>query len=277
MKLIKEMTFDEERAFYESSDIHVLACAFEGPMDGESAFKESSNIFAENCRFDLRYPFWHCSGVRLKGSRMTELCRAPLWYTSDITVENCKLRAVKAVRECKGASFTHSGIVSSEFGWFSEGLKFSDTAVEGEYFLMRSKDIELVDSSVKGKYSFQYVENAVIDNCRLDTKDAFWHSKNVTVKNSVVNGEYVGWYSEGLTLENCVITGTQPFCYCRGLKLINCKLEDADLAFERSHVEAEIKTHVISIKNPKSGSIRLPSVGEIIDGSGDCEIVITEA
>ena len=41
-------------------------------------------------------------------------------------------------------------------------------------------------------------------------------------------------------------------------------MEDCDLAFERSEVEAEITTPVISIKNPLSGHISVPEVGEII-------------
>ena len=39
---------------------------------------------------------------------------------------------------------------------------------------------------------------------------------------------------------------------------------DTDLAFEKSEVEAEITTEVISIKNPKSGTIHVPHVQEII-------------
>ena len=39
---------------------------------------------------------------------------------------------------------------------------------------------------------------------------------------------------------------------------------DTDLCFEKSEVDAVITTPVISIKNPLSGTIRLPSVGEII-------------
>src|SRR5699024_4644090 len=135
---------------------------------------------------------------------------------------------------------------------------------ESEYFLMRAKDIGFSNVTFKGKYSFQYIENAVLSGCRLDTKDAFWHAKNVTVKDSVVKGEYLAWYSEGLTLINCRIIGTQPFCYCKDLKLINCEMTDTDLCFEKSDVEAEITTPVISIKNPHSGTIRVPSVGEII-------------
>ncbi len=41
-------------------------------------------------------------------------------------------------------------------------------------------------------------------------------------------------------------------------------MEECDLAFERSHVNAEITTPVLSIKNPLSGKITVPSVGEII-------------
>ncbi|MDE6759473.1 MAG: DUF3737 family protein, partial [Lachnospiraceae bacterium] len=97
--------------------------------------------------------------------------------------------------------------------------------------------------------------------------------KNVTVRNSIVKGEYLGWFSEGLTLINCKIIGTQPLCYCKNLKLVNCTMENTDLAFEYSEVEADIQGHVDSIKNPKSGRIVVDRVGEIIqeDAVMKCE------
>ena len=94
---------------------------------------------------------------------------------------------------------------------------------------------------------------------------------------SVVKGEYLAWYSEGLTLINCRIKGTQPFCYCSNLRLVNCSMEDTDLAFEKSTVDAEITTPVISIKNPRGGVIRVPAVSEIImddkEAEGKIEII----
>ena len=41
-------------------------------------------------------------------------------------------------------------------------------------------------------------------------------------------------------------------------------MENTDLSFEYSDVEADIKGHIDSVKNPKSGTIVADSVGEII-------------
>lgn len=147
---------------------------------------------------------------------------------------------------------------------------------------MRSTGLHFKNVRMKGKYSFQYIENSVFENCTFDTKDAFWHAKNVVVRNSVVKGEYLAWYCENVTFENCRIIGTQPLCYCRGLKLINCEMIDCDLAFERSEVEADITTPVVSIKNPLPDSrILVPAVGEIIrdieEGTGTVKVQKLEA
>ena len=41
-------------------------------------------------------------------------------------------------------------------------------------------------------------------------------------------------------------------------------MEDTDLSFEYSEVEADIQGHIVSVKNPKSGRIVADSIGEII-------------
>ena len=276
MKVIENQRFDEERALYESNGVTVRECKFDGEADGESAFKESRNIVAEKCFFNLRYPFWHDDNVSLLDCEMTSLCRAPFWYTSDVHIKDSILHGVKAFRECEGVEINNSDIISTEFGWSTKNITINGGSAEGEYFMLRAENVKLLDMRFKGKYSFQYVSDVVIENCELDTKDAFWHSKNVTVRNSIVKGEYLAWYSENLTLENCTIIGTQPLCYCKGLKLINCEMQGADLAFERSEVEATVTSDVISIKNAYSGSISVRSVGEIIrsDDRFKCEIKV---
>ncbi len=265
MRIIQNQTFDAERALYGENCILVKNCSFDGPADGESAFKECKNVRVEDTFFNLRYPFWHDHGLTIRNSELTEKCRAALWYSEQINIENTKLHGIKALRECAEVRMQGCDVVSPEFGWSVRGIEMKDCDVESEYFMMRSTNLHFINVRMKGKYSFQYIENALFENCTFDTKDAFWHGKNITVRNSVVKGEYLAWYCENVTFENCRIIGTQPLCYCKGLKLINCEMEGCDLAFERSEVEATITTPVVSIKNPLAGScITVPCVGEVI-------------
>lgn len=262
--ILSHQQYDEERALYHLQHGDLDSCVFAGPADGESALKEARDIRLKDCRFSLRYPLWHVQGFRMDQSTMDEKTRAAIWYATDGVITNSTLGGVKAVRECQRISLDHCQVVSQEFGWKSQGITLNDTRVESEYLFLDSSEIRLRNVHMKGKYSFQYVRDLEIDDSILDTKDAFWHTKNVTVRNSTVKGEYLAWYSDGLTLINCHIIGTQPLCYCTNLKLVNCTMEDTDLAFEYSDVEADIRGRVLSVKNPRSGRIVLDSVGEII-------------
>ncbi len=276
MRIITNQTFDMERALYGSEDICVRDCKFDGPADGESAFKECSGITAERCYFNLRYPFWHDHGLKISDCELTELCRAALWYSDGAEIVGTRLHGIKALRECADITVKNCDIISPEFGWSVTNIAMEDCTAESEYFMMRSRGLRFKNVRMKGKYSFQYIEDAVFENCVFDTKDAFWHGKNVTVKDSVVKGEYLGWYSDGLTLQNCRIVGTQPLCYCKNLKLIDCIMEDTDLAFEKSEVEARVKSPIVSVKNPRSGRIYAPAVGEIImdDKNAEGSVII---
>lgn len=262
--IIENKTFDNERALYGSHDIVLKNCAFDGPADGESALKECSDIDAQNIFFNLRYPCWHVHGLNISSSEMTDKCRAALWYSDHIRIQNSKLHGIKALRECRNVEITGSDIISPEFGWSVTNIRMEKSKAQSEYFMMRSEHIEFKEVEFSGKYSFQYIKDAVFDNCRFDTKDAFWHAEHVLVRDSLVKGEYLAWYSKNVTFKNCTIIGTQPLCYCENLRLINCRMLETDLSFEKSEVEADITTEVLSIKNPSSGIIRVPAVKEII-------------
>ena len=264
MDCVRKQTLDAERALYGTGPLLVKECRFDGPADGESPLKECRDITVEDCFFNLRYPFWHDRGLCIQNSELTPQCRAALWYSENIVIRNTRLNGIKALRECGQVALRDCDIISPEFGWSVHDITMDRCTAESEYFMMRSTNLRLTDVTFRGKYSFQYIEDAIFDNCRFDTKDAFWHAKNVVVRNSVVNGEYLAWYCENVTFEHCTIIGTQPLCYCKGLKLVDCRMEDTDLAFEKSEVEATVLTPVVSIKNPRSGRIVVPSVGEII-------------
>ncbi len=263
-QFIEKQQFDAERALYHLQHADVSQCVFAGPADGESALKEARDVKLDRCAFSLRYPLWHVKGFTLDQSSMDERARAAIWYAEDGTITDCGLGGIKAVRECHRIALERCRISSPEFGWKSGDISLSGSEIESEYLFLDSRRVRLDRVTMKGKYSFQYMEDLEITDSTLDTKDAFWHSKRVTVRGCVVKGEYLGWFSDGLTLIDCRIIGTQPLCYCENLRLVNCTMEDTDLAFEYSDVEADVKGHILSVKNPRSGTITADSVGEII-------------
>ena len=263
-KIIENKIFSEERALYNIIDTDVKNVIFAGVEDGESVLKEIRNCNIENCNFSLRYPLWHAEGFSLSHSFLDDLTRAPIWYSNEGIIKHTVIKGVKPVRECNNVQIEFCDIDTIEFGWKCHNLKIDNTTIKSPYLLLDSSNIEINNLTMSGKYSFQYVKNLHINNSTLDTKDAFWHAENVIVENSTVIGEYLGWYSKNLTFINCHIKGTQPLCYCENLKLINCSMEQTDLSFEYSNVEADIIGHIDSIKNPLSGNIYCDSVGETI-------------
>lgn len=264
MKTIKNQAFPHERDLYGEKDIELIDCRFEGKEDGESALKEASNVILAHCYMDLRYPFWHVDGLKIKDSELTPNCRAAIWYSQHIDIEHTHMFGIKAIRECQDIHLDTLEVLSPEFGWKSHGLAINDSKIESEYAFLEATNIKANNLHFTGKYAFQYTKDVEITDSEFHTKDCFWHSHNVVVKDSYIDGEYLAWYSDGLTLINCHIKGTQPFCYCKNLKLIDCVFEGADLAFEYSDVEANVSGEIISIKNPCRGLIKLAKPTKII-------------
>lgn len=265
MQLIENKNFDEERALYGLRDFEVRDCNFDGPADGESALKECSRVKVDGCRMNLRYPFWHMADSEIRNCTLTENCRAPLWYDSNICVSGCRILGTKAVRECDGVRILDSTVNSLEFIWKSRNLTIENVTIENsEYPFFEVSDSKIFGLNMKGKYSFQYCSNISIEKSNLDTKDAFWHAKDLVIRDCVIKGEYLAWYSENLHFINCRIIGTQPFCYCKNLILENCTMEGCDLSFERSSVQADVKGRIESVKNVLSGNISADEIGVLI-------------
>lgn len=277
--IIKDRALDQERALYGTKHATLSNVAFAGEADGESALKECEDIEVADSRFELRYPLWHVDGLSMSGCTLTDTCRAALWYTRDVRIAQSELLGIKALRECDDVTVTDTKVVSPEFGWKCRNVALERTDIEAEYAFLDTRGLKLVDCHLTGKYSFQYVEDLVIEGGTFDTKDAFWHARNVMVRNATLKGEYLGWYSDGLTLEHCRIEGTQPLVNCTNLTLVDCEMVGCDLAFEGSDVQATVRGHVDSIRDPRSGRIEVGSVGEIVhDTVAGCgaEIVVTE-
>ena len=280
MQVIENMEFGGERPLFGSNDLLLKNVTVHA---GESALKCCSNIEAIDCRFEGKYPFWHVDGFVVRNCLFTEGARAALWYSRDLVMTGTRVDAPEMFREMERLSLSDVCIPdAAETLWHCKDITLRDVEVaNADYLFMHCSDIDIDRYRQQGNYSFQYCRNVTIRNAVIDSKDAFWNTDNVTVIDSTLTGEYLGWHSRGLKLVRCRISGTQPLCYAEDLILEDCVFDtDCDLAFEDSTLHAHIISPVTSIKNPRSGRIEAPSVGEIIldehcKAPADCEIVAT--
>lgn len=281
MKLIKDQEFGGERPLYTLHDAKLENVTIHL---GESSIKESGNIEAEDCTFEGKYVFWECRGFKTTNCLYRESARSSLWYSENGTLVNCRVEAPKMFRRMKGIRLENCDFTNAqETLWDCDDVVIKDSRIENaDYLGMHTNNVRIENYHQEGNYSFQYSRNVEIKNSLLNSKDAFWECENVTLIDCEINGEYLGWYSKNLRLIRCHITGEQPLCYCENLYMEDCTMgEDANLAFEYSTIEATIKGHVHSIKNPTSGNIEVESVGEIIidenqKSPANCKIKVKE-
>ncbi len=278
MQNFKDQYFEGERPLYCCRDGLRLENVKIGP--GESSLKEGADIEAVHCEFAGKYPFWECDGFTVRDCIFREGARAALWYTRNCKMYDTLVEAPKMFRRIDGAYLENVRMpMAQETFWDSRNIKLRNVyTADANYIFMHCENVDIDGYELHGNYSFQYVKNAVIRNANLQTKDAFWESENVTVYDSVINGEFLAWYAKNLRLVRCRIGGSQPLCYCENLVLEDCTFEpDADLAFEYSSVQATVKGHIPSVKNPRSGHIQAQSICQVIlDGNikapGNCII-----
>lgn len=279
MEIIRNQEFGGERPLYCTHDLRLENVTIHA---GESALKETQNIEASHCRFEGKYPFWETDHFSVDHCLFTDGARAALWYSRHLRMTDTRVEAPKMFREMDDLSLERVELPhAAETLWHCSNVRLKDVKVqEADYLFMHSRDIFIDNYEHQGNYAFQYCKNIEIHHAVIHAKDSFWNSENITVYDSVITGEYLAWYSKNLRLVNCKIGETQPLCYCQGLVLENCTfMPDADLAFEYSDVQADVRSHVASIKNPTTGRICVDSVGEIIldenrKAPATCEIIV---
>ncbi len=262
MTEIDNQVLTGERALFQGHDLLIQDTIF---VDGESPLKESRNIELLNCMFKWKYPLWYAKHIAVKNSTWFEMGRAGVWYTDDISVEDCAIEAPKNFRRCHDVSLRNVSFPNAaETLWNCNGVTLDQVVATGDYFAMNSQNMDIRGLTLYGNYSFDGVQNVTIRHSRLLSKDAFWNSDHVTVYNSFISGEYLGWNAKNLTLINCTVESLQGMCYIDNLVMKNCKLLNTTLAFEYSTVDAEIDSRIDSVMNPTSGIIRADSIGELI-------------
>lgn len=256
--------FGGERALFATGGLELRRCVFH---EGESALKCCRDIVADGCRFEGKYPFWHVDGFRITDCVFTPGARAALWYSRNLVMKDTRVDAPKMFREMENLYLENVTVPDAqETLWSCRGVTLRDVEVKGaDYLFAHSADIDIDGYRQEGNYSFQYCRDVVIRNAVIHSKDAFWETDNVTVYDSEIDGEYLGWHSRNLRLVRCRINGTQPLCYCKNLVMEDCVMGDeCDLAFEDSELTATVSSAIVSVKNPRTGSLKALAIGEVI-------------
>lgn len=255
--------YEGERALFQTKDATLENVLFD---NGESPLKESQDLTLDHCTFGWKYPLWYGKRFYVTNSHWLEMARAGVWYTDDASFMHCQIDAPKNFRKCHRLRLENCDLPNAEETlWWNEDVYGENLKAKGNYFGMGSKRVIMRQLVLDGNYAFDGASELYFKDCVLHTKDAFWNCHHVVLDHCVVEGEYFGWNSEDVTLIDCEIHSHQGFCYMKGIKLIRTKVIDTDLSFEYcSDIDADIITPVLSIKNPISGTIRLPSVGTLI-------------
>lgn len=262
MKQIRQEYLTGERALFQGKDIEIHDTIF---ADGESPLKESRNVKLYGSMFKWKYPLWYSKQITMENCTLFDMARAGIWYTMDIQVKDTAIEAPKNFRRSKDIRLENVTFPNAEETlWFCNGVKMKGVSAKGAYFAMGSENMEIHDFTLFGNYSFDGVKNIEIHHSKLLSKDAFWNSENVTVYDSFISGEYLGWNAKNLTFVNCKIESLQGLCYIDNLVMKNCELLNTTLAFEYSTVDAQINGKIDSVLNPASGTIQADYIGELI-------------
>jgi hypothetical protein len=263
MKSIKNHFFEGERILFGLKDAEVDGVTF---GQGESPLKEANNIKVKDSVFKWKYPLWYDQNVEVEDSVFETMARSGIWYTKNISIKNSSLQAPKLFRRAQKITLDNVHFANAEETmWSCDGLKITNSQISGDYFGKDSKNIYLDHVSIIGNYAFDGAENIEVHNSTFVAKDAFWNCKNVKVYDSTIDGEYLAWNSENVEFINCKIISSQGLNYVNNLKLRDTQLLHTDLAFEYvSNIDAEVTSKIDSVKNPISGKISAPVIGELI-------------
>lgn len=262
-KIYKQGLFTGERALYDIHNASIIDSTFD---DGESPLKECSDLYVKHSIFKWKYPMWYSENIVCENVTLLETARSGIWYTKNITMNNCQISAPKIFRRAEGIHLNNCCIPNAlETMWNCKDIHLKHVTATGDYFGLNVVGADIDDFKLIGNYAFDGGRDIVIRNANMDSKDSFWNCENVTVYDSVIVGEYLGWNSKNVTFINCTIDSHQGMCYMKNIKLVNCKLLNTDLCFELCEdIDAEITSKIDSVKNPISGVIKAEDIGELI-------------
>ena len=186
MEQYSKQHYTEERALFSSRDSVITECRF---SEGESPLKESRDIEVQTSVFEWKYPLWYCKNVKVMNTTFEETARSGVWYTENIFLEGCQIKAPKTFRNAKQVRLINSNMPNAkETFWGCEDIKIFSVTAEGDYFGAHCQKVEVDNLRIKGNYIFDSSKDVMVRNSVLESKDAFWNCENVTLINCTIIG-----------------------------------------------------------------------------------------
>jgi hypothetical protein len=262
-KILKNQTYYGKRILYGLKDAHLDGIVF---GQGESPLKESRNLQLTKTIFQWKYPLWYAENIAVDHAIFEDMSRSGIWYTKNIKISNSALQAPKLFRRASQIKLENVHFSNAaETMWSCQDIEISNSQINGDYFGKDSQNIKLDHVSLIGNYAFDGGKNIEVHNSTFMSKDNFWNCENVTIYDSILNGEYLAWNTKNLTLVNCLIESDQGLNYIDHLTMRNCRLFNTDLAFEYvENMDVEVVSKIVSVKNPISGKLTAPAIGQLI-------------
>ena len=154
-KIIKDQEFGGERPLYGERNLRIEHVTIHA---GESALKECENIEADGCRFEGKYPFWHCNRFVVRNSFFTEGARAALWYSEELEMTDTRVEAPKMFRDSRGITLERVVLPNAqETFWHCSEVTLKAVEVDkADYLFMHSAGVRIENYRQQGNYSFQY-------------------------------------------------------------------------------------------------------------------------
>ncbi|ORX42520.1 hypothetical protein BCR32DRAFT_331032 [Anaeromyces robustus] len=122
-----------------------------------------------------------------------------------------------------------------------------------------------------GESSLKESRNIVVDSCNFSLRYPLWHNQKYVLKNSNLDEKTRApiWYANNGYIDSCKIESVKCLrefknSVVKGEYLAGFQRILTLIIVKSLKLKLNIKGHVDSIKNPKSGKITVDSVGEII-------------
>ena len=129
-KKIENQYLMGERSLFNEAHLQVDNTIF---GNGESPLKEANDIQISNSNFQWKYPLWYGNDITASNCTWSEMARAGVWYTNNLTVKDTLIEAPKNFRRCNALTLENVFLPNAqETLWSCQNVVMKNVSAKGE-------------------------------------------------------------------------------------------------------------------------------------------------